>query len=176
MTTKVQTTSKVNRARPVRPPSGVAGPVAGDRAPDVGGLEGPGFSGSLFDLMRGPHWSLIAYEHTGPVLLDNADPNDLHVHRIGSGPVSPIADAKGERQGVVAGLVMVMVTFGSVILDFVGGAVLSSTTVVIKGETVNSAAGVFGCIAIASGAFVIAAVLAVVLLRSTRSRSSPVTA
>ncbi|SDH08189.1 2-polyprenyl-6-methoxyphenol hydroxylase [Sinosporangium album] len=74
----------------------VSGPVAGDRAPNAGGLEGAGFSGDLFDLLRGPHWSLVAYDHTDPVIFDNAKPTHMHVHRIGSTPDSKIFDAKGE--------------------------------------------------------------------------------
>lgn len=73
-----------------------SGPVAGDRAPNVGGLEGAEFSGDLFDLMRGMHWSLIAFEHTEPVIFDNAKPTHMHVHRIGSAPGSVIVDAKGD--------------------------------------------------------------------------------
>lgn len=82
--------------------------------------------------------------------------------------------ASPERQGIVSSLVMVMVSIGSVVLNFVGAAVLESTAVVVDGEAVNSATGVFSYITIASVAFVIAAVLAVVLARSTRpSRTSP---
>jgi 2-polyprenyl-6-methoxyphenol hydroxylase-like FAD-dependent oxidoreductase len=84
----------------VFPGEATGGPVAGDRAPNAGGLEGAGFSGDLFDLMRGPHWSLVAYEHTDPVIFDNAKPTHMHVHRIGSTPDSPIVDAKGEFQRV----------------------------------------------------------------------------
>ncbi|ATL31159.1 MFS transporter [Streptomyces formicae] len=83
--------------------------------------------------------------------------------------------APAERQGIVSSLVMVMVSIGSVVLNFVGAAVLESTTVVVDGETTNSATGVFSYIGIASGAFVIAAVLAAVLVRRTRlsGASSP---
>ncbi|MET9812098.1 MULTISPECIES: MFS transporter [unclassified Streptomyces] len=82
--------------------------------------------------------------------------------------------ASPERQGIVSSLVMVMVSIGAVVLDFVGAAVLKSTTVVVDGETTNSATGVFSYIGIASVAFAIAAVLAVRLVRSTRlSSDSP---
>jgi 2-polyprenyl-6-methoxyphenol hydroxylase-like FAD-dependent oxidoreductase len=77
-----------------------SGPEAGDRAPNVSGLQGADFSGDLFDLLRGPHWSLIAYEHTEPVIFDNAKPTHMHVHRIGSAADSAIVDAKGEFQRV----------------------------------------------------------------------------
>ncbi|MDW6066258.1 MFS transporter [Streptomyces sp. FXJ1.4098] len=73
------------------------------------------------------------------------------------------------RQGVVSSMVMVMVATGAVILKFVGSAVLKSTNMVIDGETVNSAAGVHGYIAMATGAFVSAAVLTVILLRTRHS-------
>ncbi|MGW4848477.1 MFS transporter [Nocardia brasiliensis] len=76
--------------------------------------------------------------------------------------------APSERQGIVSSLVMVMVSIGSVVLNFVGAAVLDSTTVVVDGATVNSATGVFSCIAIASAAFAIAAVLSILLARNIR--------
>ncbi|MFH8241250.1 MFS transporter [Streptomyces sp. NPDC018321] len=75
--------------------------------------------------------------------------------------------APPERQGIVSSLVMVMVSIGSVVLNFVGAAVLESTSVVVDGETTNSATGVFGYVTIASAAFAAAAVLAVMLVRST---------
>jgi hypothetical protein len=86
------------RNGPITYPAGhsTSGPVAGDRAPNVSGLEGEGWRGDLFDLMRGPHWSLIAFDHTDPVVFDNAKPTHMHVHRIGSGPDSRIVDADGE--------------------------------------------------------------------------------
>ncbi|TDD26267.1 FAD-binding monooxygenase [Actinomadura sp. KC06] len=87
------------RTGPITYPGGerrTSGPVAGDRAPNADGLEGAGFSGDLFDLMRGPHWSLIAFEHTEPVVFDNAKPTHMHVHRIGSSPDSAIVDVAGE--------------------------------------------------------------------------------
>ncbi|MGC9540096.1 MFS transporter [Streptomyces sp. UG1] len=76
--------------------------------------------------------------------------------------------ASPERQGIVSSLVMVMVSIGAVVMDFVGAAVLKTTAVVVDGETTNSATGVYGYVAVASGAFAIAAVLAVMLVRSTR--------
>nr|QUJ09171.1 Lon24 [Streptomyces sp.] len=83
--------------RPGRPRP-APGPVAGDRAPNATGLRGAEFSGALFDLLRGPHWSLVAYEHTGPVALDDAD--GLRVHRIGPAPGGHITDAGGEFRRV----------------------------------------------------------------------------
>ncbi|MGO4429710.1 MFS transporter, partial [Streptomyces sp. MCAF7] len=76
--------------------------------------------------------------------------------------------APPERQGVVSSMVMVMVATGAVILKFVGSAVLKSTNMVVDGETVNSAAGVHGYLAMATGAFVAGAVVAVILLRTRR--------
>jgi hypothetical protein len=45
------------------------GPRPGDRAPDVQGLrrEGLGFPLRLFDLLRGPHHTLLLYGAAGPV-------------------------------------------------------------------------------------------------------------
>lgn len=73
-----------------------SGPLPGDRAPNVNGLRGVQFSGDLFDLLRGPHWTLIAYEYTGVVIFDNAKPTHVHVHRIGSASCDGIEDAAGE--------------------------------------------------------------------------------
>jgi MFS family permease len=77
--------------------------------------------------------------------------------------------APADRQGVVSSLVMVVIAIGSVVLNFVGAAVLASTAVVVDGDTVNTAAGVFGCIAIAAVAFAAAAVLAIQLVRGPQS-------
>jgi MFS family permease len=85
--------------------------------------------------------------------------------------------APAERQGVVSSLVMTMIAIGSVVLNFVGAAVLKSTRVDVGGSTENSATGVFTYIGIGTGAFVVAGVLAVVLVRTmrdTRSTPSPV--
>lgn len=75
--------------------------------------------------------------------------------------------ASPQRQGIVSSLVMVMVSTGAVVFNFVGAAVLASTTVVADGETVNSGTGVFSYTAIAAAAFAIAAVVVVVLVRTT---------
>ncbi|GAB3452920.1 FAD-dependent oxidoreductase [Streptomonospora sediminis] len=77
-----------------------AGPAAGDRAPNVSGLEGEQGTRELFDLMRGPHWTVLLHEHTEPVVFDQADPALLQVHRIGSAPAGAIADGKGEFQRI----------------------------------------------------------------------------
>jgi MFS family permease len=77
--------------------------------------------------------------------------------------------ASPERQSVVAGLVMVVIAMGGVVLNFVGAAVLTSSAVIVDGEPVNSVAGIFGCIAIAAAGFVAAAVPAGRLVRGSRS-------
>ncbi|MFD8278993.1 MFS transporter [Streptomyces solisilvae] len=79
--------------------------------------------------------------------------------------------ASPERQGVVSSMVMVMVAIGAVILKFVGSAVLQSTNTVVDGETVNSALGVHRYITMATSAFMVAAVVAVILLRTRRRRA-----
>ncbi|WP_030741519.1 MFS transporter [Streptomyces sp. NRRL F-5135] len=82
--------------------------------------------------------------------------------------------ASPERQGVVSSMVMVMIATGAVILKFVGSAVLKSTNTVIDGETVNSATGVHSYITMAAGAFLAAAVVVFILLRThRRSRGTP---
>ncbi|WP_217197516.1 MFS transporter [Streptomyces buecherae] len=81
--------------------------------------------------------------------------------------------APAERQGIVSSLVMVMVSVGSVVLNFVGAAVLTSTAVDVDGESVNSATGVLSYLAIACGAFASAAVLVFLLVRATRPGSPP---
>ncbi|GAA3368169.1 MFS transporter [Streptomyces antimycoticus] len=81
--------------------------------------------------------------------------------------------APPERQGVVSSMVMVMVAAGAVILKFVGSAVLQSTNTVVDGKTLNSAVGVQGYIAMATTAFLAAAVVAVVLLRTQGGRGRP---
>jgi 2-polyprenyl-6-methoxyphenol hydroxylase-like FAD-dependent oxidoreductase len=68
----------------------------GSRVPDANGLQHAKFTSSLFDLLRGPHWTLIAFEHSGPLALDQAKTSHLHVHRIGSTPGSDVADTLGE--------------------------------------------------------------------------------
>jgi 2-polyprenyl-6-methoxyphenol hydroxylase-like FAD-dependent oxidoreductase len=61
-------------------PSGRHAPVMpGDRAPDARGLRGPDFDGSLFDLFRGTHWTLLAFTGEDVGLGGDA----VHVHRIG---------------------------------------------------------------------------------------------
>jgi MFS family permease len=82
--------------------------------------------------------------------------------------------APAEGQGVVSSMVMVMIAIGSVILNFVGAAVLKATRVDVRGTPENSATGVFSYIGIGTGAFVAAGVLAVLLVRTQRRAASRV--
>jgi hypothetical protein len=76
--------------------------------------------------------------------------------------------APPERQGTVSSMVMVTVAIGSVTMSFVGSAILGATDVVVDGATVNSSLGVHSYIAVAAGAFVLAAVPVVFLVRRMR--------
>jgi MFS family permease len=82
--------------------------------------------------------------------------------------------APAEGQGVVSSMVMVMIAIGSVILNFVGAAVLKATRVDVRGTPENSATGVFSYIGIGTGAFVAAGVMAVLLVRTQRRAASRV--
>lgn len=66
-----------------------------------------------------------------------------------------------DRQSAVSSMVSVVGAIGSVVMTFVGAAVLSSTRTIIDGAAVNSATGVYGYIAIATVTLAIATVLAV---------------
>lgn len=58
------------------------GPRPGDRAPDAKGLHGNNLEGSVFDLFRGTHWSLLVLTDGDEPLLPFNDSHDLHIHRI----------------------------------------------------------------------------------------------
>lgn len=79
--------------------------------------------------------------------------------------------APPERRAGVAGLVMVMIAIGSVVLNFVGAAVLQSNQVRVGVESVSSARGVATYISIGIGAFLLAGVVALLLVR--RQRGTP---
>jgi 2-polyprenyl-6-methoxyphenol hydroxylase-like FAD-dependent oxidoreductase len=91
-----------------------AGPLSLDgrpsvRAPYATGLRGDGFAGSTFDLLRGPHWTVLVFSDD-PAATDTfaSTPSDVHVHRIGAGA---IVDAQGlatERYGATAGTVVLV--------------------------------------------------------------------
>ncbi len=83
--------------------------------------------------------------------------------------------APPDRQATVSSQVMVMVALGSVFLNFIGAAVLKSNQVTVNGASLNSATGVFTYVGIGLAAFVIAGVLAVLLVRTQRG-SGPVSA
>jgi 2-polyprenyl-6-methoxyphenol hydroxylase-like FAD-dependent oxidoreductase len=72
--------------------------LPGDRAQDAAGLHGTAFDGTLFDLTRGPQWTLLAIDHPQPLQLDHAKPSHLHVHRIGTSADSDIIDGAGAFQ------------------------------------------------------------------------------
>jgi 2-polyprenyl-6-methoxyphenol hydroxylase-like FAD-dependent oxidoreductase len=76
--------------------SATAGPAVGHRAPNATGLQGPDFRGDLFDLLRGPQWSLIAFDTNAPTIADHLDPARVRVLRIGSTAGSDVVDARGE--------------------------------------------------------------------------------
>lgn len=82
--------------------------------------------------------------------------------------------ARPDQQAVVSSLIMVVVAIGSVVLSFVGSAVLTSTDVVVGGETMNSATGVYTYIAIATAAFAAAGALSFVLVRRQRRTTAAV--
>ncbi|UPL14784.1 MFS transporter [Microbacterium galbinum] len=71
-----------------------------------------------------------------------------------------------ERQGVVASLVQVMLGVGSVVMNIVGGSILSATT--IPDSSGPSAAGVNMYIIVMLGAFAVATAIAVGLSRHIR--------
>lgn len=57
--------------------------LPGDRAPDAECLQGAGFNGSLFDLLRGIHWTLLAFvDRTEHPSLQEFIVYELHVHCI----------------------------------------------------------------------------------------------
>ena len=71
-----------------------------------------------------------------------------------------------EKQGVVASLVQVMLGVGAVVLNIVGGSVLSATAT--PGSSIPSAQGVNLYIVVMLAAFIVAAVIAVWLSRRVR--------
>ncbi|WP_340029114.1 FAD-dependent monooxygenase [Paenibacillus sp. FSL H7-0940] len=56
--------------------------LPGDRAPNARGLQGTGFAGSVFDLLRGPHWTLLAFANYIDPSLKNFTNDALHLHYI----------------------------------------------------------------------------------------------
>ncbi|WP_280436812.1 MFS transporter [Nocardia carnea] len=77
-----------------------------------------------------------------------------------------------DRQAAVSSMVSVVGAFGSVVMTFVGAAVLSSTRTIVDGVAVNSATGVYSYIALATATLATATVLAVGLTRRRSSRDT----
>lgn len=74
------------------------GPKPGDRAPDAKGLHGNHFDGNIFDLIRGPHWTVLVFTDKYGLSLPLKDSNDLHIHRISKSNVKntdQLIDSKG---------------------------------------------------------------------------------
>ncbi|MEV1079568.1 FAD-dependent monooxygenase [Streptomyces sp. NPDC050211] len=71
------------------------GPQPGDRAPNVSGLKGTRATAGLFDLLRGPHWTLLVYDRPEPLVIDGTDPARLRVRLI-----SRSDDTEGEFRSV----------------------------------------------------------------------------
>lgn len=78
--------------------------------------------------------------------------------------------APPERQGTVSGLVSVMFALGSVVFSFAGGEILKATRItggpVVEGAPVSTATGVYLYVLMAGVLFALAAVPAIMLLRS----------
>ncbi|MBM6383310.1 MAG: FAD-dependent monooxygenase, partial [Paenibacillus sp.] len=74
------------RSSPLTRPSArtnVTRSLPGDRAPNAEGLQGIGFAGSVFDLLRGPNWTLLAFvNRTDHLTLENFAYDELLVHYI----------------------------------------------------------------------------------------------
>lgn len=59
--------------------------VPGDRASDASGLHSSTFDGSLFDLLRGTHWTLLTFPHQkGNTNVSSLSSETVHVHEIGT--------------------------------------------------------------------------------------------
>lgn len=143
----------------------LGGPLSGVLAARIGPaatLAGAVLLGTAGTLGMFPGASTLAAALTSAFLLG------LTVGALGTAGFNMAGNlAPADRQGVVSSLVMVMVSIGSVALNFVGAAELASTAVLVDGETVNTAAGVFGYIGIAVAAFAAAAVVAIRLARGS---------
>ncbi|WP_328609624.1 FAD-dependent monooxygenase [Amycolatopsis sp. NBC_00345] len=60
----------------------------GRRVPYVTGLRGPGFAGTTMDLLRGPHWTALAFTDSADVGLGALRHDEIHLHRIGKGAIT----------------------------------------------------------------------------------------
>ena len=61
---------------------------AGERVPYVAGLRGPGFAGSTLDLLRGPHWTALAFTDDADRDLPAFRHPEVRLHRIGAGAIT----------------------------------------------------------------------------------------
>jgi MFS family permease len=77
--------------------------------------------------------------------------------------------ASPERQATVPSLVMVVIAIGSVMLNFIGGAVLQANQVEVGGESMSSGQGVATYISIGIVAFVLSGLAAIFLIRQQRA-------
>ncbi|WP_405496124.1 FAD-dependent oxidoreductase [Nocardia sp. NBC_00511] len=73
-------------------------PVAGDRAPNATGLRGPESTLGLFDLTRGPQWTLLAFDIDGSAkdLIESLESDELHAYRITRTLGDGMFDGNGE--------------------------------------------------------------------------------
>ncbi|MFC4453476.1 FAD-dependent monooxygenase [Deinococcus sonorensis] len=76
--------------------TGASALPAGRRAPNAMGLHGPQFDGAVFDLLRGPHWTLLAFTEGPRPTLAGLDPSQVHVHQIGTREGTELQDTTGE--------------------------------------------------------------------------------
>jgi 2-polyprenyl-6-methoxyphenol hydroxylase-like FAD-dependent oxidoreductase len=72
----------------------------GCRTPFVTGLRGPGFAGSTYDLLRGPHWTAFAFTDIAELDLDGFPYEEVHLHRFGVGAICDPDDSVKAAFGV----------------------------------------------------------------------------
>jgi hypothetical protein len=72
-------------------PARASGVLAGDRAPDAPIRGAAGQPSRLFELFKGPHWTLLGYHAQRGAVSPRAD---LHIHIIG--PDGEFADRAGQ--------------------------------------------------------------------------------
>ncbi|OSQ36383.1 FAD-dependent oxidoreductase [Thalassospira mesophila] len=78
-------------------PERLKGPFAGDRAPDAPVLGAAGQPIRLFEVFKGPHWTLIGYQATRDLVPSRPG---LHIHTIG--PRGDIVDHDGHFDNAYA--------------------------------------------------------------------------
>jgi hypothetical protein len=72
-----------------------ARPPAGRRAPNATGLRGPRGERSIFDLLRGPQWTILAFTDEALPDFGDLDPALVHVHQIGIAGGAEFHDVTG---------------------------------------------------------------------------------